>query len=1008
MTKETEKRSGLASAENEFGANARPSEDVDAWIAQWIARPVKDYRSWDVHTLEVRASLEEGGIAEIRLAVQGTEHCRALELNAADGSVALHDVRGGERREAARGNAPELGKPEPDSGEDGMPELRQAGPNEAEAVDRKLREVAVRVVQEQERMHVYLNGREALAADMPVSNAAEFDRQAGVVERSGSVGFRSGDAASAVFRELRLYDAEGRALYVNRFYDPSTLHFSAGGIDPSGSGLRLSPGETALCENPLPVDSPLFRRAFSLPSPPVGARLRAYALGWYELTLNGKRIGDRVLAPANTPYGERMLFDVYEADELLELLQAGDNVLGAMLGNGYNFNYSRWGWKWKRDKALILQLDLTFADGGMMTIGTDESWTSAPGPLLMQDIYDGETCDARRKPENWDVPEHSAVSGAKTVAAEDWTPVVIAPAPEGALKPNGQPPIRAHRPLDALCAYQPEPGLTVYDFGQNIAGWARIQVRGKSGDEVELLYSELIDERGALDPWTNRNANARDLYILSGQETETYEPAFTYHGFRYVQVRTTANLSRVQAVPVHADVKESGSFRSSDPLLEQIQANIRRSILNNLVSIPTDCCQRDERTPCLMDSAVVEEAAMRNFDMKTYYRKWMHDIAGSDSNPDWSGDRVTLPWHLYRHYGDPDLLREGYPSMKAYLHYLAERWPEHIVTEGFGDWCPPNDDGWENYFGAPELVNTALYAMHAGVAARAAEALGHAEDAVRFRTLAEKSGAAFHRHFHRGEGVYGSGSQTSQLLPLAFGLVPADYVEGAVRRLVAAIEEAGRRLDTGIYGTRYLLDVLADHGRVDLAYEMLTAREYPSFGWQIAQGATTLWEQWSFKGGMHSHDHAMFGGIGASFYTRLAGIEPLEPGYAKIGIRPHAPAGLEWAEAELDTPAGRIFSGWRREEGRLVLKLDIPEGASANVTLPVDTGGLRASAAEPGSLAEASRPASGRSLSEKRTVEIGPGRHEFNFPVGAASTLPLLTKTSGSADYANFANEAGG
>ncbi|WP_179218656.1 alpha-L-rhamnosidase [Saccharibacillus sp. O23] len=975
------------------------------WRADWIARPEPDHRSWDMHALEVQVSAETGGSAEILFAVRDAANCRVCRLDAAEGSVTLLTEKSGERLEHARAQAAELGSSAAasgvsESGESG--EVRQAGPNEAEAVARAMRSVSVRIVQDGANVRVTLNGREALQADL-TGDAAGHDAAL------GTVGFRGAADSAAVFRELRVFDGQDRALYVNRFYDPSTLHFDDGEIDPSGNGLKLAPGRTALCENPLPVDAPLFRRAFELPSKPTGARLRVYALGWYELSLNGRKVGDRVLAPANSPYEQRLLFDTYEGEELLELLREGTNVWGAMLGGGYNFNYSRWGWKWKRDKAWIAQLDLTLADGSVLTVGTDEFWSTAPGPLLMHDIYDGETFDARLLPEGWNEPfsEEAFASDSDLDSSErsrersetlpkqaGWQPAVKAPAPEGASQPNGQPPVRAHEPLRPVCAYQPEPGVTVYDFGQNIAGWARIRVRGRAGDRIALTYSELIDEQGRIDPWTNRNARARDVYVLNGAGEESYEPRFTYHGFRYAEVRAaeSVGLIRIEAVPVHADVRESGSFRSSDPLLEQIQDNIRRSILNNLVSIPTDCCQRDERTPCLMDSAVVEEASIHNFDMKAYYRKWIGDIAGSDSNPDWSGDRVTLPWHLHRHYGDLGLLREGYPSMKAYIEYLAGRWPEHTVTEGFGDWCPPNDDGWENYFGEPELVNTALYAMQAGVAAEAAAALEEAEDAARFEALAAEIRAAFGRRFGQGGGVYGSGSQTAQLLPLAFGLVPEAETERAVARLVAAIEEKGGHLDTGIYGTRHLLDVLADHGRIDLAYELLRKKTYPSFGWQIEQGATTLWEQWSFKGGMHSHDHAMFGGIGASFYTRLAGIVPLEPGYAKIGIRPYVPAGLDWIEAELNTPVGRIFSGWRREDNRLTFAIGIPEGASAEAVLPVGTEriGTQAIATERmdqeiGRSPQETREASGTDELARRTFVLGPGRHEFALPL---SLLP--------------------
>ncbi|MDG0812967.1 alpha-L-rhamnosidase-related protein [Cohnella rhizosphaerae] len=348
-----------------------------------------------------------------------------------------------------------------------------------------------------------------------------------------------------------------------------------------------------------------------------------------------------------------------------------------------------------------------------------------------------------------------------------------------------------------------------------------------------------------------------------------------------------------------------------------MQSNLRWSILNNLYSIPTDCCQRDERTPCLMDSAVVEEAAIHNFGMQAYYRKWLGDIRHDSGNPDWSGDKVTLPWYLYLYYGDRGTLETYFPDMSAYVDALAAKWPSGIVEEGFGDWCVPNEDGWENYFNEVAIVNSSLYWRFARIASQAAEVCGFSDDAARFAALADRIGAAFDARFHDGNGIYGSGSQTAQLMPLAFGMVPDGFVGKAVEGLLAAIERKGRRLDTGIYGTRYLMDVLADHGHIDLALALLTQPEYPGFGYQIGQGATTLWEQWSEKGGMHSHDHAMFGGVGASFYTRLGGIEPLSPGYETIRIRPRAPASLDWVRTRLRTVKGGDRLGMEKGRERL-------------------------------------------------------------------------------------------
>ncbi|WP_309122648.1 family 78 glycoside hydrolase catalytic domain [Paenibacillus sp.] len=877
--------------------------------ARWIEKPAIDHRSWSRYTVEADVAVEAGGAAVLFGAKDDTAYYGCgLDLCGPGAAVTIYAVEGGGRAELGRATLP---------GE------------EASAVSR----ASLRIELGTGEVRVFANGRLALEAATPAFG-------------SGTIGFATGAGQRAVFRDLRVLAEDGRAMYVNRFYDPTVVHFSAGRIE-GASGLLLEGDAVALLETPAATDSPLFRKAFELPAgvPVASAVARVYAVGWYELRVNGRKADNRVLTPANTPYERRMLYDEYD---VTDALRTGGNALGLWLGNGYNANYSRWGWKWRRNKAVVLQLDVELADGGKRRIVTDETWRTTDSPLLENDIYDGETYDGRLDRPGWDTYAY---------ADDDWLPAAPAVPPEGTLEPNPQPPVRAFAALEPVRVLRPREGVAVYDFGQNVAGWARATVEGAVGSRLTLRYSELIDADGNLDPWTNRNAKATDAYILNGEGIETYEPRFTYHGFRYVEASGDARPIAVRAVPIRTDVRETGRFACSDALVNRIQSNLRWSFLNNLVTIPTDCCQRDERTPCLMDSAVVEEAAIQNFDMRHYYRKWLGDIEDSVTNPDWSGDKVTLPWHLYRYYGDKETLARQYPSMRGYVDHLARRWPEGIVTEGFGDWCAPNEDGWESYFREVEIVNTSLYYSQTSIVSEAAAVLGLPDEARRYAELADTIKRAFNEAFYKGDGRYGNGTQTALLMPLALGLTPEEAIAPTVRRLAEAIAAKDNRLDTGIYGTRYLLDVLADHGYVDLAYEVLTQESYPSFGFQIASGATTLWEQWSEKGGMHSHDHAMFGGIGVSYYTRLAGIRPLTPGYDTILIHPCIPSALDWAEASVDTPKGRISSAWRKEEGRLRLEVDIPEGTTAWIVLPSG--------------------ATKRPEHERERVPAGPGKHTF-------------------------------
>lgn len=673
--------------------------------------------------------------------------------------------------------------------------------------------------------------------------------------------------------------------------------------------------------------SPLMRKEFSLQSKVRKARAYVYGLGWYELHLNGAKVGDQVLTPANTDYSKTNLYNTYD---VTTMLNEGKNAVGIWLGNGYGKGYSQWGWKWEQSKCALLQLNIEYEDGRKESIVTDETWTFGSSPIVQNHIYHGETYDAAKEQKGWD-----------TAAFDDtsWKPVEMVEGPGAPLKASTMPPLKVVKTIKPIMMYQPDKYTYVFDLGQNFSGWARIKLQGEAGTTVALRYSELMDENNTIDPWTNREAKAIDTYILKGQGEEIFEPRFTYHGFRYVEVTGYTGkleLDSLEGRVVHADLEDIGTFTTSNPLLNQIQSNFRWGMLSNFASIPTDCPQRDERTPCLMDSMVVEEAAIQNFGMGAYYTKWMDDILGNPRNPDWGGDQVQLAWNLYQYYGDKRIVADNVDVYKRYVEYMDTKTRKHIYKDGFGDWCPPNNNTWESFFSNVALVNTALHYRNTELTARMAEIAGKNEEKTSLLHLADKIREAFHQNFWDEElGYYDNGRQTTDILPLVFGLVPESKKDTVVKHLVnnIMIDKAGH-LDTGIFGTKYLLEALADTGNINTAYTILTQQTYPSFGDQIKQGATTTWEQWAFKGGMHSHNHAMFAGIGASFYTRLAGIQPLEPGYRTIGIRPYIPADLKSVDCSLQTVRGKVACRWQVTENGLEMEVTIPANTRGEIRIP--------------------------------------------------------------------------
>ena len=359
---------------------------------------------------------------------------------------------------------------------------------------------------------------------------------------------------------------------------------------------------------------------------------------------------------------------------------------------------------------------------------------------------------------------------------------------------------------------------------------------------------------------------------------------------------------------VHADVEPIGSFSCSDDGLNWLANAATWSMFSNFMGYPTDCCMRHERTPCQMDSQAYEDAALQFFDMSRYYAKWLDDIRGGRGNPDWTGDSVTLPARLWTATGDARVYAARYDDMKGQVDALVKRAPDLIFTAGFGDWCAPNDGTWKGYFNDVEIVNTSIFCEMARIVSEAAKVLGKDDDAAAYAALHARAKDAFHKRFyHPDTHTYGDGSQTTAVLPLAFGIVPAEFRAAVAGQLLRTIREKDAcHVNTGIYGTRYLGDVLCDLGEGDLFVRLCNQPDYPGFGYMRARGATTLWEQWTYKGGMNSHNHAMFSGAAHTLMTRLGGIRPAAPGYAAIEIKPTMPSTLDWVEASRMTPHGRV------------------------------------------------------------------------------------------------------
>jgi alpha-L-rhamnosidase len=766
-----------------------------------------------------------------------------------------------------------------------------------------------------------------------------------------------------------------------------------------------------------------FRRPFAIDRSVKRARAYVAGLGYYELRLNGCKISDHVLDPGTTNYDKRVFYVTYD---VTPRLQHGENVLAAIVGHG-----------WYGTPKLLLQLHIDFEDGTSIQILTqDPTWQVGTGPIVRDSIFDGEYYDARLECPGWDkarsqrptpVEPSLGVETDKTTAVIWMRPHTVDP-PGGRLVTQSLEPIRVVDTLSPERVTEPHPGIIVYDLGQNIAGWAQLRVRGRRGQRVVLRFAESLHPDGSVNQENLRSAAATDTYTLRGSRTdpdgdgdiEIWEPRFTYHGFRYIQVEGypgTPGPGAVTGRLVRSDTASAGAFTCSNELINRIHRMVWWTEATNQHSIPTDCPQRDERMGWLNDLGARTEEALYNFNMARFFAKWVADIhdaqdpatgAITDTAPYRWGSRpadpvsisyLLIPWMLYQHYGDTTTMAAHYDGFKAWVDFLTSQATDHIVSYSYyGDWAPPVEESLDGSAGTSaisrntpgELISTGYYCYSARLLSQMAEILGCKDDARGYADLAADIATTYHTHFYDPQtGGYGTNNQACNAFSLYMDLVPASRKVRVIGNLVHDVRNLHNgHLTTGNLCTKYILEVLTHSGNVDVAYQIATQETYPGWGYMLANGATTVWERWEHAtgSGMNSHNHPMYASIGSWFYKALAGIslDPVEPGFAVIRIRPHIAGDLTHASAALQTVRGPVSSAWRLDGDTLTLEVAVPAGSRAQISIPKPSEAAACRILEGGTIVWDSGPratvdgiTAGEDTGDTITFAVGSGTYAF-------------------------------
>jgi alpha-L-rhamnosidase len=746
-----------------------------------------------------------------------------------------------------------------------------------------------------------------------------------------------------------------------------------------------------------------FRKTFTISKKIASATAYITAHGMYEGEINGQRIGDAYLTPGWTSYNNRLQYQVFDITKYIGL---GKNAIGSIVGNGWY----RGSLAWENNRNIygkklgfLCQIEIHYKDGSKETIITDESWKSSTGSIQFAEVYHGETIDARAEKMGWCTNGYDDT---------DWNGVSVVSEKMDNLIATENELVKKHEIFQPIKLITTPKGEKVIDFGQNLVGWVLVKAKGERGKSIIVKHAEVLDKDGNFYTENLRAAKATATYILKGNGLEEFEPHFTFYGFRYIKIEGYTgdiNLENFKAVAIYSDMNPTGTFTTSNPLLNQLQHNIQWGQRGNFLDVPTDCPQRDERLGWTGDAQAFSRTAAYNFDVNNFFSKWLKDLAvdqlpngavphvipnvlgkGNSAATGWADASTIIPWNMYLAYGDKKILETQYPSMKAWVGYMGKASENYLWNKGshFGDWLfyrPFDDNDGKSAVTDKYLLAQCFFTNSVQIMINTSKILNKKDDENYYSTLLKNLKDAFLKEYVTPNGRLVSGTQTAYVIALNFDMLPENLRAKAASLLVENIKSYGNHLTTGFLGTPYLCHVLTRFGYTDVAFKLLLQETYPSWLYPVKMGATTIWERWNgirpdktFEpASMNSFNHYAYGAIGDWMYRVLAGIDTdVEgPGYKKITIKPHIGGKLTQADATFKTNYGKLSSNWKLEEGKFIINIEIPANTTAEIFLPAKSTDIVTESGIP--IAEISNIKKVGYLDGCIVLKIGSGKYNF-------------------------------